>query len=53
MILPTSFKKAAEPGCKSCKNPLDIDFTFAFQPIVNVKEKTIFAYEALVRGLKG
>lgn len=27
------------------------DYTFAFQPIVNVKDGTIFSYEALLRGL--
>ncbi|MBA2650418.1 MAG: EAL domain-containing protein [Legionella sp.] len=53
MILQTSFKDVPELNCKNCKNSLDFDFTFAFQPIVNVKEQTIFAYEALVRGLKG
>ena len=42
-----------DPGCTVCKDPLPFDFTFAFQPIVDVKKKTIFAYEALVRGLNG
>ncbi len=28
-------------------------FTFAFQPIVDVNKKEVFAYEALVRGLHG
>lgn len=39
-------------GCKECRDPtkLGIAFTMAFQPIVNVKDKTIFGYEALVRG---
>ncbi len=39
-------------GCKDCRdlNQLGIDFTMAFQPIVNYHEKTIFGYEALVRG---
>jgi EAL domain-containing protein (putative c-di-GMP-specific phosphodiesterase class I) len=53
MILPTSFKGVPELGCNNCTNLLNFDFTFAFQPIINVKEKTIFAYEALVRGLNG
>ena len=39
-----------EPGCKVCRDELDFDFTFAFQPIVDVAQRTIFAYEALVRG---
>ena len=39
-------------GCKDCRNldQLDIKFTMAFQPIVNLRDKTIFGYEALVRG---
>lgn len=40
-----------DPGCKVCKDLLDFDFTFAFQPIVDAKKKEIYAYEALVRGL--
>ena len=42
-----------DPGCSVCKDPLGFDFTFAFQPIVDVREKSIFAYEALVRGRNG
>ncbi len=40
-------------SCKKCADPsrLDFDFTMAFQPIINCKTKTIFGYEALVRGL--
>jgi EAL domain-containing protein (putative c-di-GMP-specific phosphodiesterase class I) len=39
-------------GCSDCRdlNQLGIKFTMAFQPIVNFHEKTIFGYEALVRG---
>lgn len=39
-------------GCNDCRNLdiLGIKFTMAFQPIVNFHEKTIFGYEALVRG---
>lgn len=39
-------------GCKGCRNrhPLDIDFTMAFQPIVDIRNRSIFGYEALVRG---
>lgn len=46
----TNFKSV---GCNDCRNldQLDIKFTMAFQPIVNFHEKTIFGYEALVRGL--
>ncbi|WP_055074208.1 EAL domain-containing protein [Pseudanabaena sp. 'Roaring Creek'] len=40
-------------GCAECTKGagLGFDFTMAFQPIVNVKTKTIFAQEALVRGM--
>lgn len=39
-------------GCKECRDPgkFGIEFTMAFQPIVNVRNRTIFGYEALVRG---
>lgn len=42
-------------GCQGCKNSLelDLDFTFAYQPIVDVRDQSIFAHEALVRGLNG
>ncbi|WP_234968968.1 EAL domain-containing protein [Thiomicrospira sp. ALE5] len=40
-------------GCKQCHKPLGFDFTFAFQPIVNIQSKSIFGYEALVRGAQG
>lgn len=45
-----NFKSA---GCKDCRDlySLGIDFTMAFQPIVDSKNKTIFGYEALVRGI--
>ena len=40
-------------GCKECrdKTKVGIDFTVAFQPIVDVSDKSIFGYEALVRGV--
>ena len=42
-------------GCKDCRGgkALDIDFSMAFQPIVDVPGRRIFGYEALVRGLNG
>ena len=41
--------------CGQCADAqlLDFDFSFAFQPIVDVRRARIVAYEALVRGLKG
>lgn len=41
------------PGCSICERPLDFDFSMAFQPIVDVSDGTVFAYEALVRGPGG
>lgn len=42
-------------GCKQCLEgkPLDIEITMAFQPIVDVANRTVYAYEALVRGADG
>lgn len=42
-------------GCKACLNgsELGFDFSMAFQPIVDVSSKTVFAQEALVRGIGG
>lgn len=39
--------------CANCsdQSDLDFDFTMAFQPIINCNTKTVFGYEALVRGL--
>jgi len=38
--------------CRDCRNGagLDFEFTMAFQPIVNVRTRSVHAYEALVRG---
>jgi EAL domain-containing protein (putative c-di-GMP-specific phosphodiesterase class I) len=41
-------------GCQGCTaSHLDFDISMAFQPIVDVNERAIFAYEALVRGTAG
>ena len=42
-----------KPGCGHCFVPLGFEFTFAFQPIVDLEADEIFGYEALVRGPKG
>jgi EAL domain-containing protein (putative c-di-GMP-specific phosphodiesterase class I) len=41
--------------CGGCKNSIELnfDFEYAFQPIVEIKTKTIFAHEALIRGING
>ncbi|WP_157477916.1 EAL domain-containing protein [Granulicella tundricola] len=42
-----------EPKCSACKDGVSQPFpmTMAFQPIVDVLESRVYAYEALVRGL--
>lgn len=47
----TSDRKA----CERCieNRHLEFDFTMAFQPIVDCKNRQIFGYEALARGLNG
>jgi len=46
-------KNYRELGCSDCLNgtALDFDFTMAFQPIVDVSTRTVFAQEALARGI--
>ncbi|WP_374497606.1 EAL domain-containing protein [Vogesella indigofera] len=41
--------------CHACHDapPLGFDFTMAFQPIVDMRDRSVFAYEALVRGRDG
>ncbi|KAF1070835.1 MAG: Blue light- and temperature-regulated antirepressor BluF [Pseudomonas citronellolis] len=43
------------PRCNACKDGQALDFAFsmAFQPIVDVRSRSLFAYEALVRGVDG
>ena len=50
MTMPKDFR---ELGCGECTSGagLDFEFTMAFQPIVNVNSREIFAHEALVRGI--
>ncbi|MBJ3774378.1 EAL domain-containing protein [Acuticoccus mangrovi] len=43
-------------NCESCEKiyrALGFEFTFAFQPIVDLQNRRVFAYEALVRGTHG
>ena len=42
-------------ACGACKDGADLPFPFtmAFQPIVNLESRRVFAYEALVRGPRG
>ena len=41
--------------CSGCQGsePLGFDFSFAYQPIVDLRDRSIFANEALVRGVGG
>ncbi|WP_426201365.1 EAL domain-containing protein [Pseudomonas sp. TWP3-1] len=53
----TDFSELFPPpsGCQGCKRSggSDLDFSFAYQPIVDLRDRTIFAHEALVRGPSG
>lgn len=42
-------------ACNACQehDSLPFDFTMAMQPIVNVRDNSILAYEALIRGFDG
>ncbi len=42
-------------GCEGCRDGagFDLPFTMAFQPIVDIADGSIFAHEALVRGVEG
>lgn len=43
------------PVCRACRDgdALSLDITMAFQPIVAVSSRVVFAHEALVRGANG
>ena len=45
----------AAPGCNRCSDlePLTFDFSYAYQPIIDFRNRKIFAHEALVRGVNG
>lgn len=55
MHMSPAASSAPKPGCSGCRDgsALDIDFSMAFQPIVDVETARPFAYEALVRGPRG
>ncbi len=46
-------KNFQQRGCRECLNGagLGFDFTMAFQPIVDIKNRRVFAQEALARGI--
>lgn len=43
------------PGCSACRDGKGLDFpiSMAFQPIVDVARRQVFAHEALVREVNG
>jgi EAL domain-containing protein (putative c-di-GMP-specific phosphodiesterase class I) len=43
------------PPCAACQDgqALGFDFSMAFQPIVDLRDQSLYAYEALVRGTDG
>ena len=49
------FDSRQDSNCRGCDTgtPLDIEFEFAFQPIVDFSMRSIYAHEALVRGPNG
>jgi len=51
----TSGQTGKKAGCTQCRDagPLGFDFTFAYQPIVDLSTRSIFGHEALVRGPNG
>lgn len=51
----TGRRSAITVGCQGCRDGagLPFEFTMAFQPIVDVVEQRVWAYEALVRGTGG
>ncbi len=51
----TDFPTSLTGACKGCKDSpeLEFDFDFAYQPIVDIRSRSVFAHEALVRGLDG
>ncbi|MBA1377199.1 EAL domain-containing protein [Pseudomonas brassicacearum] len=55
MTPPSSSPTFRSLGCAECRDheALGFDFTMAFQPIFNVRTRSAFAYEALVRGVNG
>jgi len=53
--MPNDLAGSNDASCRDCRSApeLELDFTFAFQPIVDTRRETIFSYEALIRGKGG
>jgi EAL domain-containing protein (putative c-di-GMP-specific phosphodiesterase class I) len=52
-MLPQNLHEKGRCGECDCDEGLDFSFSFAFQPIIDVDNQDVFAYEALVRGTQG
>lgn len=46
-------KQPTALDCNQCAGQLDFDFSFAYQPIVDLQKLQVWGYEALVRGGQG
>ncbi|MBR0656181.1 EAL domain-containing protein [Plastoroseomonas arctica] len=55
IAVPTNARPKTLHGCGACRDGsgFAVAFTMAFQPIVDVISRTVWAYEALVRGAAG
>ncbi|MDO9214427.1 MAG: EAL domain-containing protein [Methylococcales bacterium] len=55
LLTDRSLAGSNSPACNRCKDmdQLDFEFSYAYQPIVDFHARTIFAHEALVRGING
>lgn len=53
MTAPNFLYDESHCGQCACGEGLDFSFTFAFQPIVDAETRTVYAYEALIRGPEG
>ena len=53
MTLPEKLHEKGRCGECDCDEGLDFSFSFAFQPIIDVDNRDVYAYEALVRGTQG
>ena len=51
-MIPIRLDDGKALGCAGCHSPNGLDFEFAYQPIVDLVSRTIYAHEALVRGPK-
>ncbi|MHB9879869.1 EAL domain-containing protein [Pacificimonas sp. ICDLI1SI03] len=54
-LFPKSDRETLSASCAGCRDatPFPLEFTMAFQPIVDLRSNRVFAYEALVRGAAG